>query len=573
MSHVAYLQHFGLRSAPFHAASDFASLYMSGQHQEALAHLAYGTSTDCGIVLLTGDIGTGKSCLCRLFLKGLPSPLQAAYIEHPGSDARSLLAAICGGLRLQLEPSSEYREYLERLNSFQLDVGVQGGRVVLVIDNAQLLNPDALEQLRLLTNLQPRGCAPLQIVIVGQTGLRELLARPELRQLSQRVVARYHLGPLPRRDALDYARHRLTMAGADAAIVPQTLSWPLHRMTAGVPRNINHLCDRALHICAARQQAVLDSASLRQAGQEVGLGKSAGLWPLDPRMAALPLAVVAASALAISISSRYLGPDITPASLPASHVALAPAAPAPASPTTLPDALPINETAITAPVLVAGWPTDSKPASGSSTAYASLSQRWGDSALVWRDCDKWRHADLRCLRSRGDLHDLRDLNLPAVLHLSDKQAWQADALLLAIDTSSVLLRLGDVEHRVSPAELGARWQGDYTVLLRRSPGLEGPLRIGSRGPGVSWLREQLAAASGVRATTRGAKHFDAGLQRQVRQFQRAEKLEPDGVAGVKTLIRLAQRNDAHVPRLADASRRQVDGVGPALPKAEGRSNP
>lgn len=572
MSNVTYLQQFGLRCAPFLAAADFGSLYMSAQHKEALAHLVYGTSADGGIVLLTGDIGTGKSSLCRFFWKELPDQVQAAYVEHPGSDASSLLTAICAGLALQPDRTAGIREHIERINTFQLDLQTQGRRLVLVIDNAQFLSPDALEQLRLLTNLQTRGGPPLQLVIVGQTGLRELLARPELRQLSQRVVARYHLGPLARRDALDYARHRLVTAGADAAIVPGRLSWLLHRMTAGVPRNINRLCDRALQICASRKKAVLDRASLAQAGQEVGLG--AVFWPIDPKMAALSLAGVAACAAAISIGGRYLEPASAPASLPAPRIAQAQAAAhlvaTPAPPTTVPDIKPSGPRAAAPALPIAGWPTD---ASTGPSAYALLSQRWGDPALSWRDCDQWRHAQLRCLRSRSDLHDLRDLNLPAVLHLSNQQTGQADALLLSIDTSSVVLRFGDVEHRVLLADLAARWSGDYTVLWRRPPAVGVPLRVGSRGPGVSWLREQLAAANGTRLARPAPQRFDASLQRQVRQFQRAERLEPDGIAGMKTLVRLAQRNDAQVPRLAEASQRQPDSVVADLPKPQGRPNP
>jgi general secretion pathway protein A len=590
MSNVTFLQHFGLRSAPFLAALEFTSLYMSAQHKEALAHLVYGTSADGGIVLLTGDIGTGKSSLCRFFLNELPDHVQAAYVENPGSDASSLLAAICAGLNLRCDRTSGIRESIERLNAFQLDIHTQGRRLVLVIDNAQLLSTDALEQLRLLTNLQPRACMPLQIVIVGQTGLRELLARPELRQLSQRVVARYHLGPLARRDVLDYARHRLTMVGGDVTIMPAGLSWLLHGVTAGVPRNINRLCDRALHICAARNKTALDRVSLKQAAHEVGLAQKSLAWPLDPKMAALTLAAVAACAAGISFTSRDLGSGIEFASVPASPIVQAsPAArlaATSAAPAMAPNAKPVDETAGAPVIPVAGSATDEsaqtdlKLASEGPTAYANLSQRWGGTALTWRDCEQWRHAKLRCLRSRGDLHELRDLNLPAVLHLSDPQKRQADALLLSISPSSVLLRSGDVEHRVSLVELADRWNGDYTVLWPRPLAGDVPLRLGNRGPGVSWLRGQLAAANGAQAKNGGRQGFDAELQRQVRQFQRAERLEPDGVAGIKTLVRLAQRNDARVPRLAEASpgkerehTRQLDSVGGALPKPEGRSTP
>ena len=265
-----YRKYFGLGEAPFSIAPDPRYLYMSERHQEALAHLLYGISGDGGFVLLTGEVGAGKTTICRCLLEQIPPNCDIAYIFNPKLTVEELLSTICTEFGVAYPAGrTTVKTFVDNINAYLLDAHARGRQAVLIIDEAQSLSVDVLEQMRLLTNLETNQRKLLQIILVGQPELAEMLARPELRQLAQRIVARYHLGALAKSEVAAYVRHRLEIAGAQQPLFPASLTGRLFSLSQGVPRLINVLCDRALLGAYLQGRERVDRTTLTQAAREV----------------------------------------------------------------------------------------------------------------------------------------------------------------------------------------------------------------------------------------------------------------------------------------------------------------
>jgi len=305
-----YAQHFGLKELPFSIAPDPHYLFMSEQHREALAHLLYGISTDGGFVLLTGEVGTGKTTVCRCLLEQIPDHVNIAFIINPKVTAEELLATICDELQI-LYPygCASIKMFVDAINAFLLDAHAQGQKTVLLIDEAQNLKPEVLEQVRLLTNLETNQQKLLQIIMIGQPELRDMLSSPEMSQLSQRITARYHIGPLSRHDVTAYVNHRLAAAGATHTIFPHSVMRKLYRLSKGVPRLINIICDRALLGAYVHGEYQVSKKILAKAAAEV-LGKSPAQRRRKAKWAiAGLLVIIGGTALAAAFYYEY-GPGI-----------------------------------------------------------------------------------------------------------------------------------------------------------------------------------------------------------------------------------------------------------------------
>jgi general secretion pathway protein A len=267
-----YTQFFGLEQEPFSIAPDPRYLFMSERHREALAHLLYGVRGGGGFVLLTGEIGAGKTTVCRCFLEQVPRRCNVAYIFNPKQSVEELLESILDEFRIPREDGAarSVKQLVDTLNEYLLRTHAVGQLNVLIIDEAQLLSADVLEQLRLLTNLETSERKLLQIILIGQPELRELLARPELEQLAQRVIARYHLKALSERETTQYIQHRLAVAGLKTALpFDKRALRRIHQLSRGVPRRANLLCDRALLGAYAGGKAVADVGVVDKAATEV----------------------------------------------------------------------------------------------------------------------------------------------------------------------------------------------------------------------------------------------------------------------------------------------------------------
>lgn len=521
-----YQSYFGLAEEPFSIAPDPRYLYMSRRHQEALAHLLYGVNAGGGFVLLTGEVGAGKTTVCRCLLEQIPESCDVAYIFNPKLTVEELLSTICTEFGITCPPGNtsapgniSIKVYIDCINAYLLAAHASGRHTVLVIDEAQNLSADVLEQLRLLTNLETSQRKLLQIILLGQPELAEMLARPELRQLAQRIIARYHLGPLGKQEVAAYVQHRLAVAGAQRLLFPAALMGKLYRLSGGIPRIVNLLCDRALLGTYAQNRERVDRATLKQAAREVLHHPAAQRSMLRPVLAGLLLSVLAA---------WYLLATQTPVQTKAAVQAAA------AMPAALPDLL--------------EWPASYPLARSRQLAYAALFKAWGANYQGGDECLQAEAIGLRCLSARGGLNELRQLNLPAVLQMQDRLGNKFDATLTGLDRQSATFALGDTTRTVSEGAFAAQWSGHYTLLWRKPPVVNRKLRPGDRGADVDWLAGQLARLHGKTEAASG-RIFDDAMMREVKQFQFDHGLVPDGTVGPQTMMYLSAATDQAVPKL------------------------
>jgi general secretion pathway protein A len=536
--------YFGLTEAPFSIAPDPRYLYMSQCHQEALATLLYGVGSDGGFVLLTGDVGAGKTTLCRCLLEQMPATCDVAYVFNPKLTVVELLSTICDEFRIAYPlGNTSIKLFVDLINAYLLDAHAKGRRAVLIIDEAQNLSADVLEQMRLLTNLETHQRKLLQIILLGQPELATMLERPELRQLAQRIVARYHLGPLGRAEVKSYVWHRLEVSGAKRQLIPGSLMGQIYSLSNGVPRLINTLCDRALLGAYVQNKERVDRATLAQAAREVFPRKRA------PRRGAL---LVAGSTLLIGggivmAAALYQQTQRKP------FVAAAPAAPAPAAiqHVRMTSARPVEApTPLAALPGTLEWPASVPQSSSKALASAALLQAWGVGDREGVDlCQQAESSGLSCRTARGGLGELRHLNRPAMLHMRSHRGQAFYATLTRLDDEAATFAIGNETVAVALGALASQWSGSYTVLWRLPPDTPGSIRLGERGPAVEWLSKHLALTQGGDVKTATDPVFDADLMLQVKQFQLAQGLVPDGIVGSQTLIRLSAVADQAAPKL------------------------
>ena len=536
-----YNNYFQLRQAPFSIAPDPRYLFMSERHREALAHLLYGIGSGGGFVLLTGEIGAGKTTVCRCFIEQIPDNCRLAYIFNPKLTVEELLLTICDEFRVELPQApggkTGVKAYVDAINAYLLESHAQGNNNVLVIDEAQNLSPQVLEQLRLLTNLETSERKLLQIILIGQPELRTMLARPELEQLAQRVIARYHLGPLSEAETGAYIAHRLAVAGATGMPFPPALSAQVHRLTHGVPRRINLLCDRALLGAYVENSPQVTRPILARAAQEVFGGEPATRtaprrWPLLAGGVLAGAALSAAAAWQL-IPHAHTGASALQAGAPAAAAAVKPvAAKAATAGADLPTVASEND-ALRA--LIALWGPD----------FAAI-----DGADARATCEAASRANLRCHQGRGGLYELRQLGRPAVVTLHEG-ARTAYALLVGIDERSVTLEADGRRERVDIAAFVARSSGEFTTFWRMPRAFRDMLAQGDKGPDVDWLAQRLAGLN--EAEPPPLEHpFDARTREWLRAFQADQQLKADGVAGPRTYMRLNQLSGVTEPRLLAA---------------------
>ena len=265
-----YLEHFKLTERPFSITPDPRFLYMSARHREALAHLLYGLGESGVFVQLTGEVGTGKTTICRCLLEQVPENVDIALVLNPKVTSTELIATVCDELGIEYPAdNTSIKSLTDVLNRYLLDAYARGRRTVLIIDEAQNLSADVLEQVRLLTNLETSTQKLLQVILIGQPELRTLLARDDMRQLSQRVTARYHLDPISRDEADAYIKHRLQICGTTQTLFNKRAIDRIQQLSGGIPRLINVLCDRSLLGAYVEGKAQVDPKVVKKAAHEV----------------------------------------------------------------------------------------------------------------------------------------------------------------------------------------------------------------------------------------------------------------------------------------------------------------
>jgi general secretion pathway protein A len=559
-----YAQFFGLKQEPFSIAPDPRYLFMSERHREALAHLLYGVNGGGGFVLLSGEIGAGKTTVCRCFLEQIPKRCNVAYIFNPKLTVTELLKTVCDEFRIPVEHegpgSATVKDYLDPLNEFLLKMHAIGQNSVLIIDEAQNLSAEVLEQLRLLTNLETNERKLLQIILIGQPELRGMLARPELEQLAQRVIARFHLGALSEGETAQYVKHRLAVAGLKRALpFDRDAMRRIHKLSRGVPRRINLLCDRALLGAYASEKATVDLAIVDKAASEVF--DKAELAPAAAvrraRVAALALGLVGGAVLVGGLVFMFDGGVRRPA-LAASTGAAKPAS-GPSLPASA--AKPVaavlaaaagSSTAASASAMLTAVDLSSAPAAKAR----SEKQAWRQLAPLWKlslgeqdPCSEAARLQVQCFKSpTSNLALIRQLNRPGIVTLQDEGSKPVYALLTGLTNQSATLRIGDGTQTVSLGTLAKLWRGDFATFWRTPPGYQNRLVDADAGPLADWLSAQLATLDGdARSVEKPVS--EAALKTRVHAFQLAHGLKPDGLAGPTTFMQLNRATGVDEPRL------------------------
>lgn len=531
-----YTRFFGLNEKPFTITPDPRYLFMSERHGEGLAHLVYGVTESGGFIQLTGEVGTGKTTLVRTLLGQIPSEVDIALILNPQLTATEFLASICEELGIPLPADNKScKAHVDALNRHLLEAHSRGRRTILLVDEAQNLAEDVLEQLRLLTNLETAKQKLLQIILIAQPELREKLAQVSLRQLAQRVTGRYHLEPLSRDEASDYIDHRLRVAGALTEIFDTGAKHEVYRLSGGVPRVMNVICDRALLGAFSRDSRIINKRVVRKAAAEVsgqrllpsflkwgipalavlGLGALAAvLWP---RIDALSPGDVPANSAPVSSETPANGQIIDVAAKPVAEAQPDEALPA-SGDITLDDFLDSAADSNGVAELLALWNIDYAPGSGPACAQAES------------------HG-LSCYYQRGSWNGMRQLDRPALLTLTDSAGNTHHVTLSGLRDDAAELLVHDTRQWFPIHDVSRMWFGQYMLIWRPPGGTTEALMPGSRNENVRWLRQSLAALDEeFQPEPADSDLFDAALEQQLLKFQRQHRLETDGLAGQKTQI-------------------------------------
>ena len=515
-----YEAYYGFSEKPFNLTPDPKFLYLSARHSEAFAHLEFGRRERGGFILITGEVGTGKTTLARYFLGRLPETTATAVVLYPALTANELLRTILEDLHVRPSNGS-LKELVDALHRYLLDARASGREVVLLIDEAQDLSTEVLEQVRLISNLETDTEKLIQIVLMGQTELSDLLARHDMRQLAQRVTARYHLTPLSRTETSEYVHHRLAVAGGAGKVsfTPAALV-NIHSLAYGVPRLINLVCDRALLAGYVQGTRVVHPGMVKQAAEEV-LG-GARRPPSRPVLYTLGAAgALAAGALALLFLPRTAKAPAAAAGpvAPAAVVAAPPAAGA--VPATAPalDGSRLESVVLSAP-----------RTASLETAVAAIRSLWGASAL--------QRTPLRT-----NIEQVRALDMPVVLemyHPARRDTCFVALLGLQGDTALVAA-LNEAPMRVGIEDLDRLWTREAVFLWRDFESV-----TQHDGWTRRWAGEALA---------RLGYGGGSNLAETVVRFQKDAQLVADGLVGARTLMALYSRGPYPRPRL-----RMADGA-------------
>ena len=533
-----YTSFFGLNEKPFSITPDPRYLFLSERHGEALAHLVYGVTESGGFIQLTGEVGTGKTTLVRtLLLNRMPENANVAVVLNPQLSVVEFLATICEELHIEVSHNKgSVKALTDALNEHLLSAHSQGRRTILVVDEAQNLSPAVLEQVRLLTNLETSKQKLLQIILIGQPELRDLLARNDLRQLAQRITARYHLEPLSREETASYIEHRLKVAGALGEVFGSGAKKEVFRLSQGVPRLINVICDRALLGAYAQESRRVTARLIRQAAAEVKGQLERSPWVRRTAIAAGLVGVAIIASSLWSVTQRDM--QTQPVAVAEEPVAITQPEPQPvvveqAAPPDEPEPEPEPEPSLHEQLQLA------EELTRTDYALAALFETWG---IEYRTggrnaCAQAIDAGLTCLYQRASWTGLQQMDRPAILTLVDNDGRSHSVVLTAIDGYEAELSLGGVRVTHPVSEIMGYWFGEFMLLWRPPTGTAVSLGSGSQGPGVSWLRNSLAAIDGRYASSNPqSETFDTELEQIVRGFQQEHRLDVDGLAGQQTQI-------------------------------------
>ncbi len=583
-----YTPYFGLSEPPFSLSPNPRYMYMSKRHREAMAHLLYGVQQSGGFVQLTGEIGTGKTTLCRCLLSQLPNSVDVALLLNPNLNENELLAAVCDELKIAYPKGCSAKQLIDLLNIYLLKSFANRRHTVLIVDEAQLLSKGILEQIRILTNLETTKQKLLQIILIGQPELSTILQRADMRQLAQRVTARYHLGQLSPQETTEYICSRLKVAGCRRPLFTNSAMRHVYQKAQGIPRLVNVICDRALLGAYSHNKAVVNTRIARRAAREVlgartvmdkppqwiwapatGLAvvvaftlggyRSTGLFSGSPAAKTAP--VVAAVNVSSPVSPPKAIKNHPPAKVkkapqmaPGQHI----------QPLNVPlskDGTPITVASVVAvdqeistespATRVNQHPPLSEllreysVANGKLEAFGRLVELWNrpkPSLNSEQICPDIKRLGLHCLNGRGTWNNIRAHNRAAILVLNSPKSVQHHVVVKGVQGDSAMLDFMGEQVLYPISQIDPYWFGDYWLLWKSPPFGSERLVFSDTGKDVLWLRKVLKRVpSGHRRigvlNTENPK-FDTELLRHVVGFQKHNGLKANGVVGAEMLIRL-----------------------------------
>jgi general secretion pathway protein A len=558
-----YLEYFGLAEKPFQITPDPRFLYMSRRHRDGFAHLLYGADEAGGFVLLTGEVGTGKTTLCRSALESITDNVRIALILNPKQSPIELVASICDELQVVYPANvTSLKALIDRLNLYLLKAYGQGQRIVVVIDEAQNLASEVLEQVRLLTNLEVSTQKLLQIILIGQPELQTMLDMPELRQLSQRITARFHLTPLTREETGDYIVHRLKIAGVTREVFTKQAVSEIYKLSRGIPRLINTLSERALIGAYGANLPLIKKDIVSSAAVEV-MGKSARQnqkfsigWPAIAGIA-VALVAVALGLWGVLLSDKASMGDVQAnVELEQIENKIVVVPETTKAPIVQAEPGPVASNQVTqVKNIFADELINQSAKADTFSAFANLFALWQRDYSAYSGetaCTRAIKAGLRCIFGQGEIADIIQYNRPAVLELQNAKQEVVFAVIYKANGDSYRVKIFDKDIEVSAPELQQAWSGSYIVLWKPPFPDNESLAEGFVGPDVLWLRHQLDQIEGKNKAEYSADNlkFNSELADRVTQFQTKRGLKADGIVGRETFIELV--NVSHtsvVPKL------------------------
>ena len=564
-----YQQYFALNCEPFSIVPDPGFLYPSSQHRQAVAHLKYGLDREGGFVLLTGEVGTGKTTLTRTLLKRLPAHVRVAYVLNSTLEVTDVLASICQELSIELPQSSQTslsKNCIDALNSDLIAAHSEGKKTLVVIEEAQNLSPEVLEILRLLSNLETATHKLLHILLVGQPELLETLAQKNQRQLNQRVVARFHLLPLAKTDVANYVNHRLHHAGANRAIFENAAMGTLFKLTKGVPRLINLICHHALLAAYATGAKTVSAKLVKKAAKEIFDTQ----LPQKKVSKKWLVALFIAGIFAVLITEQYkanipdiefeeveiideIEPEIVQQIEPLFEVVesdeiLIQPSEQPVLPLVEPEPLAVqiqdkDQSAVATAVnsntfaeLFALWSIEVEPLFSEEEVFALAAiNNLGAEKLI-----------------KSNIDALLSIDRPGIIWIAEDNGRLKSYLLLALDAESVRLKSADNSRRETLQWFAERWNGAFLFLWYSPSDIES-LRLGDQNTlALNWLQSQLQLINSDYLPLITDGNYSEVIRDKVLEFQKQQGIRADGVVGRQTIMKLNQLAEPSIPTLINA---------------------
>ena len=559
-----YLQHFALQQEPFSIVPDPGFLYPSQQHRQAVAHLKYGLDREGGFILLTGEVGTGKTTLTRTMLQRIPAHVRVAYVLNSKLNETDLLASICDELEISLPKAVDLsfsKICIDALNHNLLKSHADGKKTLIVIEEAQNLSDEVLETLRLLSNLETNTHKLLHILLVGQPELVEILGKKNLRQLNQRVVSRFHLLPLDKVEVSNYINHRLHHAGASGALFDPKCSNIIYKLTKGVPRLINLICHQALlagyslGLKTISARLVRDAASEILENLETPPSSSKPIWIL-----LVTGSLVAAILTVTNLKYGFLD-QLN------SYLSISGIENAPKQTTFLNSKGPIDSVSTNNKIeQVNPIQIDAESRSGNLLVtsetkevkvlkpFDSLLELWELRASEIYTFDEFSafalDSGLRVERiSDGTINTLVTIDRPGLaLIKTDAGIWRS-RLVIGIEEGIVSLIIDGEVQDLGYETFTSLWSGSFVYLWQPPPSFEILQVDDVNQAAIIWLQDKLSLVnnSDERLITGG--RYTMGVKSQIEQFQNQQNILSDGIVGRQTLMRLNQITDQNIPTL------------------------